>query len=191
MTNKMLILFINICLINFTSIAQTDQSSLTLSGYLYDKFTDGFVLLKSGKSENVMLNYNVFEQSILYLVDGKPMTITNADDVDTIYLQQETFIPVHGKFYKVAVATPVNLLISYEARAQHLVAASDHISTSKKDQNNVSNTVTDSYTNGRFKKDLTYTCIMTYWLKNGANMYRANNEKQAKIFPEKADEIRK
>jgi hypothetical protein len=192
MTKKILtFLFFN-CFVSIICLAQSDQSSLTQSGFLYDKFTDGLVKLKSGLNERVTLNYNVFEQSIVYLQNGQQMTITNTDDVDTVYLQQETFIPVSGKFYKLASYTPVNLLISYEAKAQHMVASSDHVSTAKKDQNTVNNTVTGVYSLGTKKNDVTYTCIMTYWLKNGANMYRANSEKQvAKVFPEKADAIRK
>jgi hypothetical protein len=169
---------------------QAVQKTMVDAGFLYPGFSDGMVLLKSGQRTSASLNYNAFEQSIVYYADQKSMTLTNIEDVDTVYLQHNLFIPVGMKFYMLIDYTPLPLVVSYEAKPLHKVATVDHITNGKQDQNTVFNTVTDVYVNGQVREDINYTVVTIYWIKDGEKLYKANNEKQiAHIFGKKTDQI--
>ncbi|GAO45598.1 hypothetical protein [Flavihumibacter petaseus] len=160
-------------------------------GYLFSRFVPGFVKMKNGATQTVSLNYNMLEQSLIYLQDDQQMTITNPDEVEFVMINDAKFIAIKGKFYHQITETPVALLVTYTAKVDRMVPTADKAATEKRDQDVVSNTVSDTYVTKRYKQDFNYTPGKTYWLKNGQVLTKANTEKQvAAAFPKKSDEIR-
>src|SRR5215217_4884942 len=91
-----------IAVLPFVSHAQRGAvDSSRLKAFLYARFIDGYVLLKTGDVEQAPLNYNTDDQSIYFLKDGKYMELSGLESVDTVYLQNKKFVPVKHDIYEV------------------------------------------------------------------------------------------
>lgn len=160
---------------------------------LFERFIEGYVLLKSGAVEQVPLNYNTNDQNIYFISDGKYMVLSDLESVDTIFLQNKKFIPFKGTIYEV-IADPVSsaaVYVSYTNKQRPLVATADHNGSSRQTSNQVSNTVSDVYANG-LSKPKAVEIQKHYWFEKNKKMYKADNEKQVtKIFPARSAAIEK
>ena len=151
---------------------------------LFDHFMPGVVLEKNGTTHEALLNYNADGQSILFKQDHQNMILTGLDNLDTVYIGEEKFVPAEDKFYAVATTTEIALLISYTFRTTPISAQTDHNGTSRQNGTMISNNVSETYLNRRFQGQYAVGFIPRFWLKRGHSLYKANNEKQiAKIFP--------
>lgn len=167
------------------------QDSLQQQGYLFTAFTKGSVLYKNGTVEETLFNYNTNNKAIAFLKDNQTFTISNIQDIDTIYLMDKKFVAIDDKFYVVGSNSSMPLLISYFGKPHPLTATTDHTGTSSQATSQVSNTVSDAYTIRNFKQNSYMEFMEEYWLKKGDKLYKANNEKQfIKIFPAKEDAIK-
>src|SRR5690242_9691252 len=93
-----------ICFSVLLSVLATAQSSSTNEApnlFLFDKFVDGHVLLKSGGTQNAILNYNTENQAVVFQDNGKTMILSDLLSVDTIYMEDRKFVPVGDKIYEV------------------------------------------------------------------------------------------
>jgi len=172
------------------SFAQGD--TLKQAGYVYDHFVSGIVLLKNGNRESAPLNYDANQQAIAFQQDKQLMTLTNVNDVDTVYIESAKFIPVKGVFYQL-LSEPSSkslLLASYYCKPHPVTATVDHNGTTTQNKNIVSGNVSDAYLNRRYKGDFYMEFQKEYWLKIKDAFFRVTSEKQIrKTFPEKSDAI--
>lgn len=175
----------------FINRAQTISDTLKYNGYLYENFINGSVLLHKGSTENAPLNYNTNTQEIAFRQNDQVMVLSNPDDVDTVYIQDKKFIPIRGKFYAVATTTAIPLLVTYTNYKRPITTTVDHNGTSKQLNQEVSNTVSETYLNRRYQGQFVLEFHPSYWLKRGNSLYKANNEKQiVKVFPPKEEAIK-
>ena len=166
--------------------AQTGKDTTQPATYLFDHFTSGTVKLKNGALESTPLNYDAENQTIVFKAGGQNMVLTGLENIDTVYLQDRRFVPAEDKFYEVGTPTPIPLLISYSYKMHPLTATTDHDGTAQKDNNQVSNNVSEVYTNRRFQGHYSVTFTRHYWLRIGHSFYKANTEKEViKVFPRK------
>jgi len=171
--------------------AQTGKDTTQPATCLFDHFTGGTVKMKNGALESTLLNYDTENQTILFRQGGQNLVLTGMDNIDTVYLQDKRFIPAEDKFYEVGTSTPIALLISYTYKTHPLTATTDHDGTVQKDNNQVSNNVSEAYTNRRFQGHYSVTFTPHYWLRIGHSFYKANTEKEViKVFPRKEAAIR-
>ena len=179
-------LFLNIALPTF-NYAQSVKDSLTFrKPLLYENFIDGYVLMKSGAIENALLNYNTDNQTTVFIKDGQYMTLTGTELIDTIYIGTKKFIPVKNSIYEVVTNGSIALFLSYYNKTRPVVATVDHNGNSRKDNSQVSNTVSDVYVSRSFKGNYDVEILKDYWLKKDNKFYKANNAKQfLKSFPSK------
>jgi hypothetical protein len=168
--------------------AQSVYDSINSKPLLFESFLNGAVLMKSGQVERVPLNYNTDDQSIVFIKDGKYMVIDDLDNIDTVYLQHKKFVPVNNSMYQVVTDNgEVTLLVSYSNRIKPLVATTDHAGSSKKDISQVSNTVTDVYTNKLYRGNYLVEIKKSYWFKKNDKLYKVSSKKQfVNSFPSQA-----
>jgi hypothetical protein len=172
----------------FFSKSQYLTDSVNLKSFLFEKFIDGAVLLKSGTIEHAPLNYNTDDQNIVFIKNGKYMVIEDLEQVDTIYLQHKKFIPLNKAIYQVVSETsPVALLVSYTNKKRPMVATSDHTGTSKQSMSQVSNTVTDVYTSRNFQGTYSVELLKQYWFKKNEQIYKVTAKRNfLSSFPSKS-----
>lgn len=68
--------------------------------YLFPEFTQGVVLLKSGKQDLKLLNYNSLTEQLVFDAYGRVLAVPDEQlaRIDTVYIQERRFIIVHNKF---------------------------------------------------------------------------------------------
>ena len=93
--------------------AQADKNVKQLTQYLFPGFTEGRVLQKSGTVTKTQLNYNTLTQEMVFKQDDAFLALDKINEIDTVFLNNEKFIPGDNMFYKVGVKAPVALLIQY------------------------------------------------------------------------------
>lgn len=172
--------------------SQTANDSILQLGYVYDHFVPGRVLLKNGTLETAELNYDANNQGIAFISQGQFMTLTNINDIDTVYIESAKFVPIKGVFFEIinASASSETLFASYSCKSKPVTASVDHNGTSNQNKSQVSGNISDMYVNKRYKGNFLMEFQKEYLLQIKSTIYKANNEKQIrKIFPEKSDAI--
>jgi hypothetical protein len=176
-----------VILLPILSNGQSSKDTISQNKYLFDHFINGSVRLKTGVTEQASLNYNTDDQNIAFERSGQLLTLTNPDDIDTIYIENKKLIPAIGKFYEVLTTTKIALFATYTNKTRPIVAGTDHSGTSKHIANGVSNTVTDYYMERNFNSDYALEINRHFWLRRGNTFYKADSEKQiANVFPGKS-----
>lgn len=61
-------------------------------GMLFPEFSDGIVLFKDGTKTAAMLNYDTFEEQMIFQNDGEIMALANPEKVEHIEIQKRTFV---------------------------------------------------------------------------------------------------
>jgi hypothetical protein len=181
-------LFAILFVLPFFATSQYLTDSVNLKSFLFEKFLDGAVLLKSGTIEHAPLNYNTDDQNIVFIKNGKYMVIEDLEQVDTIYLQHKKFIPINKSVYQiVSESAPVALLVAYTNKTRPLIATSDHSGTSKQSMSQVSNTVTDVYTGRNFQGTYSVELLKHYWFKKNDKIYKVTPRRNfLNSFPSKS-----
>ena len=163
-------------LLNF---GQSIKDSLSFQKtLLYNQFINGSVLMKSGAIENAPLNYNTENQTIVFIKDGRYMILTGTEMIDTIYIGDKKFVSAHNIICEVVATGPIALYLSYNNHPRPVEATTDHNGTSRKESNQVSNTVTDVYATKLFRGNYNFEILKNYWLKMDDKFHKANTIKQ-------------
>lgn len=75
--------------------------TVELSHYIFPDFIKGTVLMKSGKKNVAMLNYNSLTEEMIFDSNGKQLAMAKLEDVDTVYVDDRVFFPLQNKFVEV------------------------------------------------------------------------------------------
>ena len=173
----------------YLGTAQTGNDSLLLQSYVFPNFMNGSVHSKSGEVNEALLNYCAYYQSIVFKTqEGPVMILTGLEKIDTIYIAGKKFIPVGNVVYEVMDgAGKVALLVTYKSKMVPWTATADHNGSSRKQNDEVSNTVSNVYVNRVYKGDFSLLTTKHYWLKDYNKVYKVNNLKDfLKAFKESA-----
>jgi hypothetical protein len=176
----------------FPAFSQKTPDSLQLRPFLFDSFSDGVVLMKSGTKEPGTLNYNSDNQTVYFTKDGGYFILAGLDNVDSIYIRDKKFVAVNDIAYEVlAGKSEAGLVVSYSNKLRPMVATTDNNGTSRKNANEVRNTISDNYVGRIYKSNFSIEFIAHYWLKKGTRLYKFDTEKQViKLYWKKENEIR-
>ena len=169
---------------------QTDQES-EAPQYLFRNFTESKVLMKSGKVQNAILNYNTITGTMVYIERNDYYDMTNSEIVDTVFIQGSKFIPVKGAFYE--VLTKGNMPLYRQVKSD-LKPVGKEAGYGSKSQTSAT-TSFSSYSsstgpnyNLKIPSDYEIETTVIYWLNKSVSF---TTERQfLKLFPEKADDIK-
>lgn len=84
-----------------------------VSPYIFPGFMAGKVLLKTGKTEDLRLNYNMITEEMVFENNGQYLAIANIRYIDTVYINERKFIPAGKVFYEMAVNAKIPLFIQH------------------------------------------------------------------------------
>lgn len=88
MKKLLLFTFMLSCLSHLSTQAQNRRRV-----YLFEKYTNGMVLLKNKIRIPTSLNYDTANDNIMYIDNGKEMILDKAQGIDTVYIGTARFIP--------------------------------------------------------------------------------------------------
>lgn len=162
--------------------------------YLYDSFSIGEVLMKDGKVQPAVMNYNTVTDKLIFEQNGQLLELSNLFTVDTIYLKDTKFIVIDNAFYEVIDTSSIPILIQHKGKLQQPkkevgfggtsdVASSHNISIVQMDGN---------YYNLPLPTNFKVTIDPIYSLmKDGKIVKFSSVRNLQKLFPEKKNEIQK
>jgi hypothetical protein len=160
--------------------------------FLFPRFSKGRIAMKAGKEIEVLLNYNVISEKIVFVDKGKILGIGNPGSVDTVYLNGRKLVPVGKVYYELLSAFPVTLFAQYKGTVQQppkmdpYGRASESASTTSINKVNVGwefYLLTD--------QELVIKKETVYWISinNALQSFRDANQ-FLKIFPDFKNEIK-
>ncbi|MEK7719275.1 MAG: hypothetical protein AAB347_06655 [Bacteroidota bacterium] len=106
------ILLLTLCLLAFSGRCQ--KNKVELSHYVFPEFVKGTVLMKSGVKNPTMLNYNALTEEMIFDTNGKKLSISKLEEIDTVYIQDRKFFPLKDKFVELIYRNKFELYAAHK-----------------------------------------------------------------------------
>lgn len=165
--------------------------------YLFEKYTNGKVLMHTRAIAPAFLNYDVANCNMMYMEDKKEMILENIQSIDTVFIGGNKFIPVGNKGFLDVVNLKNGTVYIYWKLTSHFVGKKGaygqivqgtvetvNMNMVKQQAGNESRhqNVTDVYARRNENE---------YWLLRNGKFAKCKNEKSLlKLFPGKEEEIK-
>lgn len=185
--------FLCLCILHsLQATGQINDTAVTMVHYVFNSFTPGHVMLKSGEVSIQVLNYNVITREMIFEQGGVYLAIARPEDVDTVFINGRKFIPVSGAFYEYLGGSVYPLFVEYNCTIREKGASTGFGAT-----NTTAAVAIKSLQNeaGAYKLKLPdqfeVTPRQAYYIQMAGKYYKVKNEQQMlKLFPEKKQVIK-
>jgi hypothetical protein len=166
----------------------------TMPQYYFTNFSDATLIMKSGKMQNQIINYNILTGLMVFQKGDKFYDITNPETIDTVLIQNCKFVPVGKYFYE--VVHKGKMYSYYIQHTGHLtepgkpvgyggtskIASTSYVSTAN---------LGGMQWNIALPKDFEVIPSSVYWIKAGNSWFDFETEKQLlKLFPDKISQMK-
>ena len=84
--------------------------------YLFADFKPAIIYFKTGLQQKADLNYNTLTQEMVFKKGTNFLAIANIESIDSIFFDQQKFIPVNGIFYEFLGGKKYSLFIQYKSK---------------------------------------------------------------------------
>lgn len=168
--------------------AQPETNRKELYHYIFPNFTEGTVKKKSGEIIKTLLNYNTITEEMIFQQAGTYMALDKIESIDSVSIQNKTFIPAGKVFYEVATYTPVALFIQHKTE---IIPPGNNTGFGTTQTSAVSNLNNIISTGGAYQLKLPDEFKLRpkteYWLNKDGSYLNIKNLKQVEaVFPQKA-----
>ena len=177
-------------LIFISSYAQLTTAEI--NHYLFPEFTEGVILMKTGKKDVKLLNYNSLTEEMVFDNNGNKLAISKGDlgRIDTAFIKGRKFIILNNKFVELLYHSKWDLYVEHKCDLKERGKDAGYGGTS---QTSAINTPSAVYMEGNVynlklpdgfeTKPYTY-----YWLKKNGELKKFVNMKQLKkLYKDKKD----
>jgi hypothetical protein len=169
---------------------KTDGSS---PQFLYPDFTNGKVRMKNGKFQILILNYNTVSEKMVFMRDEKIYDMTNPEMIDTVFLEESSFVPFDKVFYRVILNAPVSFFVQYKGEIMSPGTPAGYgVNSQVSNTKNLSSVeLASGHYNLKLPTDYTVKTDFLYWIRKDGNMSGFANERQfMKLFPDHETELK-
>lgn len=86
--------------------------TIAISHYVFEQFTPGYVLMKSGAKNPALLNYNGLSEEMVFEENGQKMALSEPQlsAVDSVVIKGRKFVRKEGTFMEVLLSKPDSML---------------------------------------------------------------------------------
>jgi hypothetical protein len=192
MKTKYLLLPVIAFLIVIDAFSQNRPETHTL--FLFPDFISGNVFMKSGDTLQLMLNYNILTEKMLYIDKDKVWEIANPEKIESVIIAGRIFKPEKNVFLEMIPGNKYPLYIQHRLKVLPEPKQAGFGSTSEtgsimKYSSIVSSS--GSHYNLNLNEPFRSELNLLFWLERGNKFYKANNIKQVcRFFPEKTSAIK-
>lgn len=189
---KSLIILFVLCFISVTDFAQKQPRNIT--HYLFPEFVQGKVLMKKGKINEALLNYNALTEEIIFDNNGVKLALSQIESIDTVFINGKKFVPVNGKFFDLLYHSKYELFAEHKCKLNDPGKPAGYGTSS---QLGAATTYSTYFSGNRvYEMSLPETVETTpftiYYLKNEGKLIKFVSLKfLLKEFPQKADTAKK
>lgn len=164
------------------------QSGLadTLTQYLFPKFSKSLITTKGGGSYDLMLNYNIITEKMVFERNGKYFDLANTGTIDTIYLENRKFIPENEYFADVLVSGKVSFFIRHKGKLTAPQSPGGYGTTAQMNTANLIKGLSTptGYYNFRLPDGYTVRKTSSVWIRKDDKWTMISGENQIlKLFP--------
>jgi hypothetical protein len=175
-------------------LSAQENSSKTPSQYHFREFSKGTIRFKNGSTRDIVLNYNLLSENMVFQQNDKFLDLMNTESIDTVYLQSKKFIPSDKMFLEVVCSGKIPLFIEYKADIEMPGKPAGYGSTSQTSATDVISTLhtgTGAF-NLKLPDEYTVKPFLINWVLVNGKMNNFINERQfLKIFGDKQVVIKK
>ena len=174
------------------SFAQ-DESKSASAHFVLPEFIKGSVMFKTGLVENVLLNYNMITEEMVFEKNEKRLALENLDKIDTIYLGSRKFIPKEKVFYEVLVNDTVSLFVRHK---RNIITPGSPAGYGGTTETGSAHSISFLVNSGNIYKlelpsEYRLTDVSQYWIAFGNSSVRITSERQLlKLFPEISGQLK-
>jgi hypothetical protein len=162
--------------------------------YLFPDFEEGMVKMKNGKSQKIILNYNIVSEKMVYRKDEQLYDMVNTEMMDTVFLQDYLFIPVGKIFHQILLVGPISLFIQQKGDLIPPGTPAGYGGTSQVSSTKLLSSVelSSGHFNLKLPDDFKVQYSPVYWIRRESNYDSFTNERQfLKLFPGRETELKK
>ncbi len=96
----------------------TAQQTKEISHYLFPEFTKGSVLMKGGRVNPALLNYNAATEEMVFDQNGQVLALADPSlsQIDTVFIKDRQFVVLNKKFAEVLLKGDDKLLAFYKCK---------------------------------------------------------------------------
>lgn len=177
-------------IIAVTSYAQPND--VEILHYLFPEFTEGVLLLKTGKKCKGLLNYNALTEELIFENKGKILAIGKNEIqlVDTVKIKDRKFVIMNNKFVEIAYHSKWNLYVEHKCKLEEPGNQSAYGGTSQISAITRYSTISDGASFQQLELPEGYRAIpyMVYWFQKNGQIYKLSNLKAfKKLYKDKKD----
>ncbi len=156
--------------------AFTQSETIVSSQYLFNEFTKGHVLFRSGLKTPYLLNFNMITEQVIFKQEGQYLDISNPEIVDTVYIQNKKFIYTGKLFYEIAISWPRVLCVEHKCFATGKAMSSINTSGGNIKTNTTMIEIQNSggINNPKLREGSKLDKKINFWIKKGPAFYPAN-----------------
>ncbi|MBS1576605.1 MAG: hypothetical protein JST09_14985 [Bacteroidetes bacterium] len=188
---KKLYFFFVLFLMTEAGYGQDVENNTQQSKLLFDHFIFGSVLLKSGKREEIALNYNTSDQQIIFFRNGNYLILDELEKVDTVYIKDKKFVPLHTFFFEVLLQNKQADLLATYTNVKKTIPNGYANNLAQDALNPVFTTTTNSYIGETSKKEIV-EIKKVFWINKKETQTQINNPKQLlQLFTKEKKAIKK
>jgi len=171
-----------------------EENKQDLKQYLYPDFMRSTVLMKNGRTMNVMLNYNKVTERMVFEQKGEYFDILNPETADTVYLNNNLFVYHEGVFLEVMQKGKLPFYIQYRGELIQPPRPAGYGTTSQLTSSNVLSGINtpSGYYNLKLPEGFNVRSSYAYWVKIDGLMSGFLGQRQfLKLFPQDASRLKK
>jgi hypothetical protein len=191
--NIIKIILATIILVHTNVVVSQIDNFNGLPQFLYPEFSACRIKMKAGTDLNLLMNYNLITEKMVFFQKDQVYDLANPITVDTILMNNAKYIPHEKVFYEVHSGIPVTLFIQHRGRVQAPPKPAAYGGTSEVSSSSYISRIdigTQVY-NLKMEGDPIVKYDPTYWVKIDERMNNFTTEKQyMKIFPGKEELIK-
>lgn len=173
------------------SASYAQQNDMETSHYLFPEFTRGVILMKSGKRNDAVLNYNSLTEEMIFEKSGQKRAIGTNEllFVDTVFIEDRKFVVLNGKFVELAHHSTWDLFVEHKCKVEEAGKPAGYGGTS---QTSAATSVSSLYSQGRVVYNLklpdNYETkpYRVYWLKKNGEIYKFGSMRELKKLDRKS-----
>jgi hypothetical protein len=174
-------------------IAQEKGTLVNPDQYLFPEFNTGKVGMINGRDLNVVLNYNIVTEKLVFMQKGQIYDMVEYSKIDTVSLNNKKFIPSENMFLEIAESGRYTLLLQHIGTIQSPPKPAAYGGTSEVSSSTYVNYAMMGNEPYRLQNDTTLIIRheIIYWIKSADKLNSFLNEKQlVKILHDYKDKIR-
>ena len=162
--------------------------------YHFPEFSKATILLKNGKRQDIIMNYNIVTEKLVYEKDANYYDLLNPETIDTVFIRDSKFMPVGKTFHELLLkGTKLTLFVQYKGDLLPAGKPAGYGGTSQLSATTSLSSIelAGMRYNLKLPSGFTVNATKVYWIRKENEMISFSNEKQfLKLFPDKGKELK-